>query len=105
MVSSPIGQTVMAILMDEIAEQVESATARMRQRSSDLVGKVDRHRYVAHNQPVIAGTRIPTAAIWNFHEASYDTEAIIEEYPSLQPADVLAAISFEEEMRGQRRAV
>jgi uncharacterized protein (DUF433 family) len=48
-----------------------------------------------HNAWVVAGTRIPTEAIWNFHAAGYDAEAIIREYPRLTPDDVRAAIDFE----------
>jgi uncharacterized protein (DUF433 family) len=48
---------------------------------------------------VIKGTRVPTSAIWSFHVAGYDTEAIIAEYPTLEPADVEAAVAHEQALR------
>jgi uncharacterized protein (DUF433 family) len=57
---------------------------------------------VLNNTPVVAGTRVPTEAIWNFHEAGYDTDAIIREYPQITAADVRAAIMYEESRRPRR---
>jgi len=48
---------------------------------------------------VLKGTRIPTAAVWNLHQANYDAAAIIREYPRLTRADVAAALDYEEERR------
>jgi uncharacterized protein (DUF433 family) len=44
---------------------------------------------------VLAGTRIPTQAIWNFYRAGYKMLAILKEYPRLTAKDVQAAIEFE----------
>jgi uncharacterized protein (DUF433 family) len=52
-----------------------------------------------NNAPAIAGTRIMTSAIWNFHEAGYDADAIIEEYPRIKAADIRAALAFEAQRR------
>jgi uncharacterized protein (DUF433 family) len=71
------------------------AAERLRERRDDQIGTVVRNRYVVHNAWVVAGTRIPTQGIWNFHQAGYDSAAIIREYPRLTPADVQAAIEFE----------
>ena len=54
---------------------------------------------MVHNAWVVAGTRIPTDAIWNFHRAGYDATAIIKEYPRLKAEDVRAAIEFEDKQR------
>jgi uncharacterized protein (DUF433 family) len=43
--------------------------------------------------PCIAGTRIPVRAVKGFAEAGYDTAGIIEQYPSLTPEDVAAALN------------
>lgn len=66
---------------------------------SRRVEVVERRRGVLGSTPVVAGTRIPTAAIWRLREAGYTTDRIFEDYPGLQPGDVEAAIAAE----GQRR--
>ncbi len=53
------------------------------------------HRYVVHNAAVLAGTRVPTAAVWNLANAGSDTDAIIREYPRLRAEDVEAALTYE----------
>jgi uncharacterized protein (DUF433 family) len=44
---------------------------------------------------LIAGTCIPTAAIWHFNEAGYDESGILEQYPSPTARDVEAALDAE----------
>jgi uncharacterized protein (DUF433 family) len=82
-----------------IVEETRRAVARLRQRPPEDVGRVSQRQDVLGNATVLAGTRIPTAAVWDFHAAGYDTAAILGEYPTLTPADVHAAIAYE---RGQR---
>ncbi len=89
------GQSVLPIALEPIANEMSKAAARLRERRSDELGKIVRDRYVVHNAWVVDGTRIPTEAIWNFHQAGYDTDAIIREYPRLQAEDIRAAIDFE----------
>ena len=96
------GQTVFPFAMLRIAREMQDEVGRLRERDPGDVGRVVRHRYLVHNEPVLAGTRIPTTAVWNFHHAGYDTEAIIAEYPRLTPVDVRAAISYEEQRRQKR---
>jgi len=93
------GQAVLPIDLQPIANEMGKAAARLRERQPGQVGKLDRKRYVVHNAWVVAGTRIPTEAIWNFHEAGYSVKAIIAEYPRLVPADVRSAIEFESTRR------
>lgn len=93
------GQAVLSIDLQPIANEMGKAAARLRERQPGQVGKLDRKRYVVHNAWVVAGTRIPTEAIWNFHEAGYSVKAIIAEYPRLVPADVRSAIEFESTRR------
>ena len=57
-------------------------------------GYIERDKFVAQNQYVIAGTRIPVAAIQSFAAANYSTARILQEYPGLSPEDVAAAIAF-----------
>lgn len=91
------GQEVLPIALEPIANEMRDAAARLRERQTDQIGKLARNRYVVHNAWVVAGTRIPTTAIWNFHVAGYDPDAIIREFPRLTPADVRAAIEFEQQ--------
>jgi uncharacterized protein (DUF433 family) len=93
------GQEVLSILLEPIANAMETAAAQLRERSRGQIGKLARNRYVVHNAWVIAGTRIPTTAIWNYHEAGYSPKEIIGEYPRLTEADVRAAIRFEKRRR------
>jgi uncharacterized protein (DUF433 family) len=89
------GQEILPIALEPIANDMRDASARLRERRADQLGQLSRNRYVVHNAWVVAGTRIPTTAIWNYHQAGYSTEAIIGEYPRLTPADVRSAIDFE----------
>lgn len=89
------GQEVLPIALEPIASEMRTAADRLRERQRDQIGQIVRNRYVVHNAWVVAGTRIPTEAIWNFHTAGYTTADIIGEYPRLTPEDVRAAIAFE----------
>lgn len=98
----PLGQPVFPIAMEEIARDMGEAARRLRERSTNEVGKVTQHRYVVHNAPVLAGTRVPTSAVWNLHEAGYSSRQIIREYPRLKPKDVRAAIDYEDRRAKQK---
>lgn len=76
------------------ADTERDVTALIR-RPEDKVGQISRNRFISHNASVVAGTRIPTAAIRRFSEAGYNTDQIISEYPDLTPKDVEAALEFE----------
>ena len=89
------GQLAMLPVIDVIND-VQARVHELRQRREDQFGKVERKRFVAHNSPVVAGTRIPTATIRRFHEAGYSVEQILAEYPSLKAEDVQAALLYEQ---------
>jgi uncharacterized protein (DUF433 family) len=97
------GQKVFPIEMQAVAQAVEEKAEKLKARRPDQIGKIERNRFVVHNMPVLAGTRVPTAAIWNLHGADYSTERIIGEFPRLSPEDVTAAIQYEKRRR-QRKA-
>jgi uncharacterized protein (DUF433 family) len=99
--TSPLGQLANAewVNLSDVAELAKNDVIRFRQRGSDLRGSVIHSRDIQRNQPIIAGTRIPTEAVWSFRESGYTTEQIIAEYPSLTPEDVDAAIAFEAKRR------
>ena len=84
-----------------IVNETRALVNKRRRRGKRQLGRIEKHRGVARNAPVLAGTRIPAQAVWNFHEAGYETDAILKEYPSLTPKDVRAAIDF---VRRRRRA-
>jgi len=89
------GQVAMRVEMTKVARRVDAAIEQLRKRGPDQIGKVTQNRYVVHNVPVLSGTRIPTAAVWDFHDAGYDTAAIMRQYPTLTPEDIQAAIEYE----------
>lgn len=93
------GQVVIEIGLEPIATEMRRAAEGLRERDADQIGKVVRNRYVVHNAWVVAGTRIPTEAIWNFHAAGHSAADIVREYPRLTPTDVQAAIDFESNRR------
>jgi len=93
-------QTVFNVIpMARIERDIRAAANRLRERGADEVGRIAQYRSVMSHAPVLAGTRIPTSAVWHFHKAGYDTAAILNQYPTLTPEDVTAAIAFEEQHR------
>lgn len=102
--TDPPGQAAVPFFLDHIAREMETETGKLSQRGPGEIGEITRHRYVLGNAPVLGGTRIPTAAVWDFHRAGYDAAAIIREYPRLTEVDVERAIAFESERRQPKRA-
>lgn len=96
------GQEVLDVALEPIAHEMRQAAEQLRERRPTQIGQIVRNRYVVHNAWTVAGTRIPTQAIWNFHQAGYDNTAILGEYPRLTEKDIQAAIEFE---AGRQRKV
>jgi uncharacterized protein (DUF433 family) len=96
------GQQVFLFEMIQVIRDMEKAADRLRQRTPDQIGLIVRDRQILHNAPVLAGTRVPTSAVWNFHEDGYDTDAIIHAYPRLTPDDIQAAVTYEASLRQKR---
>jgi uncharacterized protein (DUF433 family) len=92
--TSPLGQKPL-FAMRAVIQNVERNLARMNRRKPKQIGKIEQNRYVASNKPVVAGTRIPTAAVYRLFRAGFTPEKIIREYPRLKPADVEAALKHE----------
>jgi uncharacterized protein (DUF433 family) len=90
------GQYVNGLALGEVISDMRKAVDQLRQRRPDQIGRVTRSRFVNHNVPVIAGTRIPVSAIRDFAEAGYTAEQIIQEYPDLTERDVAAALRHQE---------
>jgi uncharacterized protein (DUF433 family)/DNA-binding transcriptional MerR regulator len=88
-------QLVLDIQLPVIIASLKTAVAKLNERGPREVGKIVRAKFVAENQPVLAGTRIPVAAIKSFAAGGYDTDAIIKEYPDLTATDVRAALAHQ----------
>jgi uncharacterized protein (DUF433 family) len=89
------GQHVLELNVEGIPEEIKRGIPDALSREPSQRGVITRNRYVQHNQPIIAGTRIPTSSIWSFHRAGFSDQQIIEEYPHLTREDVQAAVAFE----------
>jgi uncharacterized protein (DUF433 family) len=79
--------------MFDIISDMKDEVNRARNRDVSEIGQIVKHRYVAHNQPVVAGTRIPTRTIMRFHQEGYSPSEIVAEYPTLTEQDVLSVIA------------
>jgi DNA-binding transcriptional MerR regulator len=82
------GQAILDIPLEVVRSNMQKAVDAERQRTSDEFGRLEKNRFVAHSQTVVAGTRIPVRAIVSFIKASYTDKQIIEEYPSLTINDI-----------------
>lgn len=98
------GQSVLPLDLVEIERQTEEGVRRLSLREPDQLGKVVQNRYVMRNAPVVAGTRIPTSAVWNFHQAGRSIEDIRRAYPRLTSEDIEAAIAHEKSLRQEHVA-
>jgi len=90
------GQAILEIPLRVVAGNMAEAVKALRDRDTALVGKVERQRNVAHNDVVLAGTRIPVRSIKAFSGAGYSVSQIKKEYPTLTEEDIRAAINYEE---------
>ena len=104
MTAIPPGQTVLPISVADVARSAGRDSAEIAQRPVNDIGRVVRHRHVLSNAWRIAGTRIPTSAVWNLTEAGYSLAAVIDAYPDLGPEDVEAALVRERELRAESAA-
>lgn len=87
------GQIAVPIPLSSVIEDVRARAERLKQRRPDSIGRIERHRYVAHNARVIAGTRIPVDSVRSLAAAGYTVKQILAEYPSLKARDVQAALA------------
>jgi DNA-binding transcriptional MerR regulator len=90
------GQYANGLALQAVMADVDQMSAHLQQRLPSQIGQISQHRFVVHNATVIAGTRVPTAAIKQFHDAGYGVDEIMREYPGLTEADIRAALSHEE---------
>ena len=92
-------QAEMRIEMDAVTQDMREAVAALRKRDPAQVGQVERRRYIVGHEPIIAGTRIPTRAIWQLHKAGYSRAAIRAEFQQLTDRDIDAALDSEKQRR------
>jgi uncharacterized protein (DUF433 family) len=85
---------VPTLLMETVASDTKRDVATLNVRDASKRGKIEQSRFVNHNAPVLAGTRIPVAAIKRFSSAGYGAEEILAEYPDLTVEDVAAALAY-----------
>lgn len=88
------GQYVLLPIISVI-EDVRREAKQLREREPSQIGKIEKHRHVAHNARVIAGTRIPVSSVLAFVKEGYSVGDILKEYPTLTEADVEAVIQSE----------
>lgn len=84
------------IVLERVIGDVSRDAKGLMRRDPATIGKIGKHRYIAHNAPTVQGTRIPTRAIKAFHDEGFSTAQILKQYPSLTEADVRAALEYEE---------
>lgn len=92
------GQQAIPIKLSSIVEDMRAKAECLKHRDVDEVGKTVRHRYIAHNSPVIASTRIPVASVRSLIDAGFKIDEIVEEYPTLRREDVLAVAAARDQM-------
>jgi DNA-binding transcriptional MerR regulator len=72
------------IRLEPLRARIESAA----RRSAQDAGQVVKRRGVHASAPVFAGTRIRVSTVQDYLRHGYQTEAILEAFPDLKPADV-----------------
>lgn len=92
------GQYGATIPLESVAKELREEANKLRERDADLVGTIDRQKFVMGNAWVFGGTRIPVAAVISYLDAGYSDEDIIEEYPDLELKDIKAARRFKQEL-------
>lgn len=92
----PKGQTAIPVELERIAAGVQKDVEQLRRRSPGDIGRVTQRRGVIQSSAILAGTRIPTSAIWSFYRDGYAPKEILQQYPHLTLEDVKAAIEYEE---------
>lgn len=73
-------------------------------RDPATIGKITRTPNIQGGAPCIAGTRVTTSTIGNFHAGGHAVAAINKEFPHLTEADIIAAIAYERVRREKAEA-
>jgi uncharacterized protein (DUF433 family) len=94
------GKHAVTLDLTGLAHDVEVEAAKLLVRRPDEIGRIVQTRTILGGASRLAGTRIPTSAVWNFHEDGSDAEEIMAAYPSLVREDIEAALDYERKRRG-----
>jgi uncharacterized protein (DUF433 family) len=78
------------IPMEPIYRRIRAATRRPRQTH----GRIERRRGTHGSKPVFAGTRLPVQTVLDWLKQGFEPARVLEEYPDLVPADILAARKY-----------
>ena len=89
------GQQVFNIPLRLVIKNTREKIKELNNRDS-VVGNFAKAKFVAHNELVFSGTRIPVAFVIEFYEAGYTKAQILREFPSLTTIDIEAAIRANE---------
>ncbi len=89
------GQRILDIPLKVVITGMREDVAKLNERGEGKEGMLERSKFVAQNQLVLKGTRIPVSAIKSFAKAGYSSDQIRKEYPELTPADVASALAYE----------
>jgi DNA-binding transcriptional MerR regulator len=84
------GQQVFNIPLRVVIKNTRDRIKELSNRDGEL-GLFTRGKFIAHNELVFSGTRIPVSIVREFHEAGYSPAAIVREFPDLTAADIEAA--------------
>lgn len=85
------GQYVIVPIIDLINE-LEASVGQLKRRNQSQIGKFEKHRYISHNDLVLAGTRVPVATILEYLDDGYSVTEILKEFPALTETDVEAVV-------------
>lgn len=76
------------------------AATRKRGAESATFPRVVRDKHIMHGQPVIKGTRIPVAVIFDYLADGYSVKDVLERFPHLSPDDVQEALRYGSSLLG-----
>jgi uncharacterized protein (DUF433 family) len=96
---------VVTIDMRSLVADIEKQIQRLSERTPDEIGRVSRNRWIMSGEPVLAGTRIPTATVYAAVRHGDTPLKIVTRYPRLTEEDVAAAVAFEEQRRNHDGAL
>lgn len=97
--SEPAGGDATAVELGAIAAEVKEEADKLWYRGPDDYGKVERKRNVMHGALVVKGTRIPVSTVVALVDAGWDTERILQGYPTLHPEDIQGVMRYVEEQK------
>jgi uncharacterized protein (DUF433 family)/DNA-binding transcriptional MerR regulator len=85
-------KTFPTIPLASIEQEMREVVRLSRARKPETHGTFESHRFVASNQDVFTGTRIPIDLIVSLHAAGWSRERILRDYPSLSEEDIALAL-------------